>query len=132
MSDRNLDVVLRYLGAIEDGEPFENVSRFLTEDVIQREFPNQLVPNGATRGLQDLAEAAERGRKVVTKQRYEVLSSVSEGGRVALEVRWTATLAVPFGSIPAGGDMTARFGVFFVLRDGRIASQHNYDCFDPW
>ena len=40
--------------------------------------------------------------------------------------------AVPVGSLPAGGHMRARFAVFIELRDGKIASQRNYDCFDPY
>lgn len=41
-------------------------------------------------------------------------------------------VAVPFGSIPAGGTMRARLGMFFTFRDGRIATQHNYDFLDPF
>lgn len=51
---------------------------------------------------------------------------------MALEVLWTGTLAVPFGSIPAGGTMSAHFAVFLDFRDGKIVAQRNYDCFDPW
>ena len=32
----------------------------------------------------------------------------------------------------ATGDELAAHAVFFELRDGRIAAQRNYDCFDPW
>ena len=56
---------------------------------------NRLVPNGARRGLKELREASERGRKVMTAQRYEVLNAITSGDTVALEVRWTGTLAVP-------------------------------------
>ena len=65
-------------------------------------------------------------------QRYEVLNAVACGDQVALEVRWTGTLAVPFGNIPAGGQMRARFAVFLEFRDGKILRQRNYDCFEPW
>ena len=37
----------------------------------------------------------------------------------------------PVPGLPEGG-MRARFGVFIQLRDGKIAAQRNYDCFDPW
>jgi len=129
---KNLEIVRRYLCAIEEGLAFEELQGYFTPDVVQREFPNRLVPNGATRGLRELAEAAERGRNVVSRQRYEVQSAVAAGDRVAVEVRWIGTLAVPFGSIPAGGEMTASFAVFFEMHEGRIRAQHNYDCFDPW
>ena len=93
---KNLRVVQEYLQAIERGAPFEEVGAFFAPDVVQREFPNQLVPQGATRGLQELAEAAARGRKVVTSQRYEVQSAIAVGDRVAIEARWIGVLAVPF------------------------------------
>lgn len=128
----NLRVIEDYLRAIERAAPFEEVAAFFAPDVVQHEYPNQLVPQGATRGLDELREAAARGRKVVTSQRYEIRSAIAAGDRVAIEARWVGVLAVPFGSIPAGGELTAHFGVFFQLRDGRIVSQHNYDCFDPW
>ena len=130
--EANLAIVRSYLRAIEEAMPFEELQQFFSPDVIQREFPNRLVPNGATRALADLAAAAASGRNVVTRQRYDVDTAIAVGNRVALEVRWTGTLAIPFGSIPAGGDMTARFAVFFELADGKIVSQNNYDCFDPF
>jgi ketosteroid isomerase-like protein len=68
----------------------------------------------------------------MTAQRYEVLNAVASGDRVALEIQWTGTLAVPFESIPAGGQMRARFAVFLEFRQGKIVRQRNYDCFEPW
>jgi len=106
--------------------------RFFADDVIQVEFPNRLVPNGATRDLAALRDAAERGRKVVTSQRFEVVNAIASGEQVAVEAIWTGTLAVPLGSIPAGGQMRARFAIFLTYREGKIVRQHNYDCFDPW
>ncbi|HUR81214.1 MAG TPA: nuclear transport factor 2 family protein [Thermoanaerobaculia bacterium] len=128
----NLEIVKQYLASIESAAPFEEVAKHLAPDVVQTEFPNRLVPNGATRRLPDLAAAAASGKKVVSAQRYEIRNAVALGEHVALEVQWTGTLAVPFGTIPAGGRMTANFGVFLVVRDGRIQTQNNYDCFDPF
>jgi ketosteroid isomerase-like protein len=51
---------------------------------------------------------------------------------MAIEVQWTGTLAVALGTLPAGGEMRARFAMFLELRDGKIARQRNYDCFEPW
>lgn len=126
----NLETARRYLLAIE--EQAGGSLSFFTEDVVQEEFPNRLVPNGARRGLQELKEAAERGRKVMTVQRYEILNMIASGDTVALEAQWTGTLAVPLGSLPVGGEMRARFAVFLQFRDGKIAAQRNYDCFEPW
>ena len=79
-----------------------------------------------------MMEAAERGRKVLTSQTYEIRSAVADGDHVALEVLWTGVLAVQVGSIPAGGKMRAHFAMFLDFRDGKIVSQRNYDCFEPF
>jgi ketosteroid isomerase-like protein len=127
----NLAVARRYLEAIERGDPGDSLA-FFAEDVVQEEFPNRLLPQGARRDLAGLREAARRGRQVMAAQRYEVLNAVAGEDQVALEVQWTGTLAVPFGSLPAGGQMRARFAIFLEFRGGKIVRQRNYDCFEPW
>ncbi|MEZ4410147.1 MAG: nuclear transport factor 2 family protein [Polyangiales bacterium] len=122
----------RYLAALEAGATGDALAAFFTPDVVQEEFPNRLVPTGARRDLAALLDGAVRGQRVMTAQRYELVHAVASGDRVALEVQWTGTLAVPVGALPAGGEMRARFAVFLDLRDGRIAAQRNYDCFDPF
>jgi ketosteroid isomerase-like protein len=129
MSTDLLRLAREYLESI--GGP-DGGLRFFADDVIQVEFPNRLVPNGVTRDLAALREGAERGRKVMTAQRLEVVNAIASGEHVAIEAIWTGTLAVPMGSIPAGGQMRARFAIFLTYRDGKIVRQHNYDCFDPW
>jgi len=126
-----LRLAREYLDSIGKADELGGL-RFFADDVIQIEFPNRLLPNGATRDLAALRDAAERGRKVMTAQRFEVVNAIANGDQVAVEVIWTGTLAVPLGSIPAGGQMRARFAIFLTYRDGKIARQHNYDCFDPW
>jgi ketosteroid isomerase-like protein len=130
----NLETARRYLAAIEAstaGEPGA-AEAFFTPDVVQEEFPNRIVPKGATRDLAALREAAERGRKVLRGQRYEVRSAYAVGDTVILETLWAGTLAVPLGTIPAGGEMRAHFCVVLEFRDGRIQRQRNYDCFEPF
>jgi ketosteroid isomerase-like protein len=129
---KNLQTVRRYLDAIEQGVGFEELAEFFTPDVVQIEYPNRLVVNGARRDLAQLREAGERGKDVVESQRYEIRTAIASGDTVALEVEWTATLKVPVGALSAGGQMRAHFGVFLELRDGRIAAQRNYDCFEPF
>lgn len=128
----NLETARRYLAALEGGASGEALREFFTADVVQEEFPNRLMPNGARRDLAAMMEASERGKKVVTAQRWEVLNAVASGDNVALEFAWSATLAVPVGTLPAGGEMRGRFATFLEFRDGRIARQRSYDCFDPF
>lgn len=131
MSSDLLRLTRDYLESIGRADELGGL-RFFADDVIQVEFPNRLVPNGVTRDLAALRQGAERGRKVMTAQRFEVVNAIASGEQVAVEAIWTGTLAVPLGSIPAGGQMRARFAIFLTYRDGKIVRQHNYDCFDPW
>ncbi|HUQ07904.1 MAG TPA: nuclear transport factor 2 family protein [Kofleriaceae bacterium] len=128
----NLERVRQYLTAIERGATGDALAVYFTPDVVQEEFPNRLVPAGARRDLAAILDGAVRGQKVLSAQRFEILHALVDGDRVALEVQWIGTLAIPLGATPVGGEMRARFGVFIELRDGKICAQRNYDCFDPF
>jgi ketosteroid isomerase-like protein len=127
-----LDTARAYLLAIEAGAIGDDLAKFFALDVLQHELPNRLVPTGASRDLAAILAAAERGQMVVASQRYVVRSAIQSGDSVAMEVEWSATLNVPVGSLPAGGEMRAHFAVFLDFRDGKIVSQRNYDCFQPF
>ena len=127
---RHVELARAYLAAIERGDG--SASDFFAPEVVQIELPNRLAPRGAVRDLAELREAGERGRKVLTRQRFEVRGAVAAGDRVALELLWVGTLAIPIGSTPVGGEMRAHFGVFLDFRDGKIVGQCNYDCFEEF
>lgn len=127
-----LDLAKSYLKALEDGVTGDELASFFSPNVVQEEFPNRLTPNGALRDLESLLEGAERGKQVIRQQRYELVNAVEDKQTVALEVKWSATLAVPVGNLPIGGEMRARFAMFIEYQDGKIIRQRNYDCFDPW
>ena len=132
MSRSNLELAREYLAALEAGATGDALARFYAADVVQEELPNRLVPNGVRRDLAALLDGAARGQKVMGKQRFELVHAVASGDSVAMEVRWSGIALVPVGSLPAGGEMRARFALFTEWRDGKIVSQRNYDCFDPW
>ena len=69
---------------------------------------------------------------LMESQRYDVHNAIESGDTVALEVGWSCVLAISVSSLPAGSEMHAHFAVFLDFRDGKIARQRNYDCFDPW
>ena len=123
---------LQYFAALERGAAGDALAAFYDPGVVQEEFPNRLAPGGARRDLAGILEAAERGQAVITGHRYEVLSVVADGDRVAVEFVWSGTLAVPVGSLAAGSVMRGRFASFLEFRGGRIVAQRSYDCFDPW
>ena len=132
MAPSRTDIAKTYLAALEAGATGDALAAFFTDDVVQEEFPNRLLPAGARRDLAALLDGAVRGQKVMRAQRFELLGAVENGDTVALEVQWTGTVAVPLGGLPAGGQMRARFAVFLEFRGDKIARQRNYDCFDAW
>ena len=127
----NVELAKRYLEAIEAGATGDELADFFAPDAVQEEFPNRLVPMGARRDLTAILDAAARGRAAMAGQSFRILHAVADGDQVALEIEWVGTTAIPIGDLPAGGEMRARFGVFLEYRDGKIAAQRNYDCFEP-
>jgi len=127
-----LDLAKSYLKALEDGVTGDQLAAFFSSYVVQEEFPNRLTPNGAQRDLASLLEGAVRGKQIIQQQRYELVNAVEDNQTVALEVNWSATLAVPIGNLPIGGEMRARFAMFIEFQDGKIVRQRNNDCFYPW
>ena len=121
-----------FLATIESDSPREALEPFLHPDIIQKELPNRLAPNGIVRDREAILASAEKGRTLMAEQRYAVKNAVVEGNCVALEVDWAGTLAVPLGALPAGYTMRAAFAVVMEFRDGRIVAQRNYDCFEPF
>lgn len=129
----NVERVRAFFGAISNGASEGELGAFYAPDVVQEEFPNRFLPHGATRGLEELQQAAARGKKAMASQRFEILNLIADGDTVVVESSWEGTLAVPIGeATPAGTVMRARFAQVFEFRDGLIAAQRNYDCFYPW
>jgi ketosteroid isomerase-like protein len=128
----NLDAARQYLAAVSQGVTGDALAQYFTPDVVQEEFPNRVSPDGKRRKLAGILEGAERGQKVLSAQRFEIRSGIATGDRVILEVLWVGTLAIAFGTIPAGGEMRAHSAMFLEFRDGKIMAQRNYDCFEPW
>jgi len=127
-----LAVAHEYLAALENGEAGDALRRFFTSDFVQIEYPNALNPKGQRSDLAEVVTRSEKGRQILRSQRYAIENAVASDDSVALEVEWTGVLAIPLAGLPAGGEMHAHFGVFLDFRDGKIARQRNYDCFEPW
>ncbi len=128
----NLETARRYLEALETGAQGDSLAEFFTRDVVQEEFPNRLSPIGVHRNLNAILDAARKGRQVIRAQKFEIMNSIADGDRVALEVFWSGFLAVPVDTLPADAQIRAHFSMWLEFKDGKINRQHNYDCFDPW
>jgi ketosteroid isomerase-like protein len=132
IENNNTKIAREYLAALSTGAGPQELERFFTADVVQQEFPNRLVPNGATRNLDAIKDGRLRGQALLESEDYEVTGIVAHEDAVAMEVIWTAAVKVAAGPFSAGQLLRAHFAVFLEFRDGRIARQRNYDCFDAW
>lgn len=131
-AERHLALVRTYLQALEQSATGEALAAFFARDVVQVEYPNRLNPNGATSDLATLLKRAALVPTLLQRQSYEIVSELAQGERVVVEAIWTGVLAIAFGAVPAGSTLKAHFAMFFELEDGRIRTQRNYDCFEPW
>ena len=78
----NLRLAQAYLDALEQAATGDELARFFTDDVVQEESPNRLVPNDARRDLAGLLEGAARGGSIMRSQWYELLNGVESGDTV--------------------------------------------------
>jgi ketosteroid isomerase-like protein len=128
----NLATIRRYLDSLATGCTRAELAEFFTDDALQIELPNKLNPNGGRSDLPTLLARFEQGKNVLSSQRYDVVSVIKEGERVAVEALWEGVLKIPIGTLKEGDVMKAHFAMFFQFRDGQIAVQRNYDCFEPF
>lgn len=128
----NLALAKKYLKAIEDRELADRFAEFFTPDYVIETKPNRLLPKGRQDDSAGGRAAFAAGKKIMASEGYEVRNALATADAVALEVSWTGILAIPYETIPAGGQMRAHFAMFLEFRNGKIASQRNYDCFEPW
>ena len=129
---QNLALAKKYLKAIEERTLGDKAEELFTPDYVIEAKPNRLLPKGRRDDLAGSRAASEAGKTIMSSERYEVRNGIATGDAVALEVLWTGTLAIPYDTLPAGGQMRAHFAMFLEFRDGKIASQRNYDCFEAW
>ena len=129
----NIAIARRFFAAIEQREEVSTIAALLHPTLVQEEFPNRLNPHGGRSDRETILARLVQGRQLLTTEQYVITNALALGERVAIELGWSGTLAVPLGAaLPAGATMRARFAVFMEFRDGQISAQRNYDCFEPW
>jgi ketosteroid isomerase-like protein len=128
----NLAIARAYIAALSSGAGADEIEQFYAADIVQEEFPNKLLPNGATRDREALRQARIRGKALLSAETFELLGALASGDQVAMELHWTGTVGIDAAPFKAGQTLRARFAIFLQFRDGRIVRQHNYDCFEPW
>jgi ketosteroid isomerase-like protein len=128
----NIEFARQYIRALESGATGRALANFFTPDVAIREMPNRVAPHGSVSDLAKALEAAKRGQQLFKKQTYAITNILGEGDWVALEMDWIGVTAAPIQNLPPNSEMRDHAAVFLQFRNGRIARQRHYDCFEPW
>jgi hypothetical protein len=68
MTSSNVSRAHQYLQAVASMGLFETVADFFNPDVVIREFPNRVAPEGRVRRAADLRAAYEQGRRILRSQ----------------------------------------------------------------
>jgi ketosteroid isomerase-like protein len=104
----------------------EALAGVLHPDARISEMPNAINRSGTERDLPEAREAFERGKGLLSAQRYDLHDVLVAGDKIAARATWTGTLA-------AGGQtLTAHIATFSEVRDGRIFRHATYDCYEPF
>jgi ketosteroid isomerase-like protein len=121
-----------YLSAIEGGAAGDELAGFYHPDAVVHEYPNLMNPAGAHRGLAEVLAGADAGRRVLSRQMFDVHTLTESGDRVVVEMTWTGYLAAPLGMKTAGETLIARVAQVIEFEDDLIIRQRTYDCFEPF
>jgi ketosteroid isomerase-like protein len=131
-SPSNLDIARRYLEVLGDpASTPDQLEALLAPDVIAEELPSLISPRGRTRDRPAMLQGFAAGKTLLASQDYTVVNAFECRETVILEVRWRGVLAQGFGNLAPGMELRARFAMFLELRDGKVAAQRNYDCYEP-
>ena len=76
----NVEIAREYVKAIESGATGDSLARFFASDVVIREMPNRVAPNGSTSDLTKALQGAERGKQLFQRQTYTIINMMSKAG----------------------------------------------------
>ncbi len=124
-----LDRVLGFIRVLETGGGSAGIRPFLADSFVLVEAPHLLAPEGSTRTLQDVLAGADQAAQVVTDQKFAIRRTTCEGGRVAVEADWSATVQMDLRYWDRGDTIRARTSSVFEVSSGLIVSQDSYDCY---
>jgi hypothetical protein len=124
-----LDCVLGFIRVLETGGGAAELRPFLADSFVLVEAPHLLAPQGSTRTLPEVLAGADQSSHVVSDQKFVIRRTTCQGGRVAVEADWSATVQMDLRYWDRGEVIRARTSSVFEVREGLIISQDSYDCY---
>ena len=130
MKTELIEIVKKYISAIEDKTDINEIFRFYHPEIEQIEFPNLLLRNKTVRKLGDLKDAYLKGKAVLQSEKYKIINAFEQNNVVIIEAQWRGVLAIPYGNKRPGDELKANFAQFYEFKNDKIFKQRNYDCFE--
>ena len=130
-SSPQLDLVHRFIRAIESGTHGDALLEFLHPEVEQVDYPSLMNPQGGRRGLAEILAASTAGAGMIGEQRYDVRRVVASGDDLVVQVVWHGRVALPIGTVPVGTRLHSNSVISFGIDGDRIRRVEAYDCYDP-
>ena len=125
-------VIERWLALVADPRASaEDVAPLLHPSARFVEHPNLVNPRGQDRGVEEAVAALAGSRSLLARADFDVLDHLAADERVVTRAVWTGTLAIDAGPLPAGTTLRADCSIHFLVRDGLIVRQENFDCYAP-
>ena len=124
-----LDRVLEFIRVLEAGGGAAEIRPYGADSFVLVEAPHLRAPEGSTRTLDDVLAGADQSSQVVADQKFVIRRTTCEGGRVAVEADWSATVLMDIRYWDRGETIRARTSSVFEVRDGLLTSQDSYDCY---
>jgi len=100
--EQNLKIAHTDISALSSGAEPDDLEAFFAADFFQEEFPNRLLPNGATRDMPSMKQARARGKALLSAEHFEIVRALASGNCVAMELVWTGTVRVAAGRLLRG------------------------------
>lgn len=133
MTESKLEIVKRYFKYIEQFSTHEaDFTAILHPEFRQHEFPNLLNKTGQESDLSHLLKRAEMGKKLISRQSFEIKNQIENGDQLVVESQWFGKMAMDAGPLKSGQEVRAYFCIVLEFKDGKIFRQRNYDCFEPF
>jgi len=130
MTPEQMDRVIEQHFAYEAADDVDGVMSTMTDDIVHDVVG---FPGGPQRGREAVRAFYEMLFSVLKQESYEVLHRYYGTNTMVDEVLYTGHIdGAIVGLEGRAGRATWRLLHVLEFRDGKIARQHNYDCFDPW
>lgn len=128
---KNIETALRYTRAILNFDA-DALAELLADDFEVIEYPNLVVPNGQKRGREGALKGIKVAQQILSEQTYEVTNIFATGDLVVFQALWSGRLKIAFDKFGPGLFMKAECAGILRFREGKLVSQHEYDCYHPF